>query len=190
MSLSSSAGAPLLYGILTTSSLLSYFLPIQNDCAAPSDDEMPVSNRTVVGHSPSDPPLSPAAGSLPAHTPLWAASPHVVWSSRRLAYLDALFMSALGVDQAQLHQLHNEDIMQFPPARPLTAEATVPSVFIAAFGQMAAEVRDLWRLNPEMEELVRQSSEKLGWRAGEAHDASERDNDNCAGRIVIAAHVR
>ena len=151
---------------------------------------MPVSNRTVIGHSPSDPPLSPAAGYLPAHTPAWAASPHVVWSSRRLAYLDALFMSALGVDQAQLHQLHNEDIMQFPPVRPLTAEATVPSVFRAAFGQMAAEVQDLWRLNPEMERLVKQSSQNLGWRAGEERDTSERDNDNSADRTIIAAHVR
>lgn len=151
---------------------------------------MPVSNRTVIGHSPSDPPLSPAAGYLPAHTPAWAASPHVVWSSRRLAYLDALFMSALGVDQAQLHQLHNEDIMQFPPVRPLTAEATVPLVFRDAFGQMAAEVRNLWRLNPEMEELVRQSSETVGWSVGEGGGTSESDNDNSAHRTVIAAHVR
>ena len=173
------------------SSLLSYFLPIQNDCSPPpSDDELPVSNRTVIGHTPSDPPLSPAANYLPAHTPSWAMSPHVVWSSRRLAYLDALFMSVLGVDQAQLHQLHNDDIMQFPPARPLTTNATVPSVFRAAFGQMAAEVRHLWRLNPEMDKLVRQSGENLGWDAGDEGDASERDNGISAGRTIVAAHVR
>jgi len=120
-------------------------------------------------------------------SPEWTQSTHVIWSTRRLAYLDDLLLSSPNLNYAALEKMQTEDIMTFPAVRPLTPENAVPEVFDGLFGEMSRvllgneEEGGVWRLNKEMRDIVREANE---WQKARSVDSrGER-------RKLIVAHVR
>lgn len=127
--------------------------------------------RQIKAHK-DDPPLK----QIHENPPSWTKSDHVIWSTRHLDYLDALLLAA-SVDQRDLERLHDDDILQFPPIRPLSANATVPEVFEEVFRKMSLEAQGLWILNAQMSSLV--SEVQVGDPARGAKEPS-----------IIGMHVR
>lgn len=141
--------------------------------------------------SPFDPPLlnSWASATAQALAPEWVSSAHVIWSTRRLAYLDDLILSSPSVNQTALEKQHEADLLQFPIKRPLDPTASVPGVFEGIFqdlrgvllGNGSSSTEGLWKLNREMRDLVSSTKEWTD-RLVVAQTGTKR--------TVIVAHVR
>lgn len=140
-------------------------MPIDNGCAIP--DEIP-GRKVIAPNRKSGTPLLP---------PAWTAHPHVVWSKRYLDYLDDVLLAHY-VDHHNLEKLHNADISQFPPQRPLDAAATVPPAFHHVFELMSQQMKRYWLPNTHLQASIDQSARLLESYRGDA------------GRTVIGMHMR
>lgn len=101
----------------------------------------------------------------------------MIWSTRKLDYLDSLILDALA-DQQGLQDLHNRDILAWPVRRPLGANDSLPVVFENSFRSIATRLTRLWSMNASMTAFI----------------ASLQADDTPEGafsrRIRIAMHVR
>jgi hypothetical protein len=124
-------------------------------------------HRTALAPHPRDPPSISAT-----QPPFWTGSQHVVWSNRKLDYLDSLILSSY-VDGTALAELHEHDILTWPAKKPLNGSETVPPVFERVFAELAQKVRSVWRLNEDMSARM-----------------ASIDLDSTKTSQIIGAHVR
>lgn len=133
---------------LTSVLHLSYFEPLHLPCSDPliGDDR-----RAPLAPVTGDPPL--AFISLNGSAPAWTASPHVIWSQRRLDYLDQCILD-LYTRPGSVDELHRLEVESDPPAPPLNSSATLPSAYRSVFESMSKRAYQLWALNSEMQIIV------------------------------------
>lgn len=128
-------------------------------------------------------PLAPAAGDPPLAFirmkdmwPSWTQAAHVVWSTRKLDYLDQMILD-LYTNATQVEDLHLQDRKPSETHVPLTTSETLPAVYRAAFDVMSQTVSQLWSLNSEMRQLVDSTLSTFAYVSGKRGP-------------IIAAHVR
>lgn len=152
--------------------LFSYFEPIAVPCAKP--DRVNDNNRVPLSPAVDDPPL--AYIKLRDGRPSWTLAPHVVWSTRKLDYLDQLVLH-LYANTTEIEELHVKETSSNMTALPLSPDESLPPAYHNIFRVMSKTVAHFWRLNPEMQEIVQAllSSDTVR---------------NISSTAVIAAHVR
>jgi hypothetical protein len=105
-------------------------------------------------------PLAPAAGDPPLAfiglkdmSPSWTQAPHVVWSTRKLDYLDQMILD-LHTNTSEVMELHLRDRKSNVTHVPLDIQETLPVAYATVFDIMSQAVSQLWSLNSEMRQLV------------------------------------
>lgn len=131
-------------------------------------------DRTPLAPFPDDPPL--AFLKADNMRPLWTRSSHVIWSARKLGYVDELLLS-LYTDAGDVDSLHEEDQTSRRTALPLNASQTLPAAYRQAFDVMGGALSRVWALNEEMTSLVNSAAAQM---------ASSPAKDS----PLIGAHVR
>lgn len=152
--------------------LHSYFEPIAIPCAKPallSDDA-----RVPLSPAADDPPV--AYIKLRDGRPSWTLAPHVLWSRRKLDYLDQLVLQ-LYANTTEIEELHAKETSSNMTALPLSPDDTLPHLYHNIFRVMSKAVTHFWRLNPEMQEFIQPV-------------LSSNNVRHISSTAVIAAHVR
>lgn len=132
------------------------------------------SERTPLGPSAGDPPLA-FIKAEDAH-PQWTRAAHVVWSVRRLDYLDQMILG-LYTNSSEVEALHAQDRASKAISPPLNVSHTLPLAYNNVFDIMGAEIQRLWCLNPDLQVRVNSAASSI---------LSEPVNHP----LLIAAHVR
>lgn len=132
------------------------------------------SDRTPLAPSANDPPLAFIRdGNM---QPLWTQASHVIWSIRKLDYLDQMILN-LYTDASEVEVLHVQDRNSKTASLPLNTSETLPTAYKRVFDVMSTEVSRLWSLNAEMSGLVNSATASTTSRSTEC-------------RALIGAHVR
>ncbi|KAI5475846.1 hypothetical protein MNV49_000769 [Pseudohyphozyma bogoriensis] len=110
--------------------------------------------------------------------PGWTSIDHVQ-DGRKLnfTYIDDLFL-AITTSPETLSELHQSEILRFPPPLPLSAVDTVPPEMMRAFELQSAFARRFWVLNDETQKMVDALKAGLRW-----------DKEDVE-RVVVGMHLR
>lgn len=98
-----------------------------------------------------DPPL--AFVNVRGMQPSWTEAAHVIWSTRKLDYLDQLILD-LYTNATDVDNLHLQDRTTDATHPPLNKIETLPLAYRSIFDIMSMEVSYLWSLNSELRNLV------------------------------------